>query len=96
VAEQKPQDRQLVELYDENRQRTPGNFWTPFVWIGNISGVLADVNRLLDDSIAADRIDKGEQGQQRGVIDLAKIDFDLRSLEKVRKIKTKNVELDRP
>jgi len=46
----------LVQIADEIRNRTGEGH------IGDISGVLADVNRLLDDSIAADRIDKGEQG----------------------------------
>jgi type I restriction enzyme R subunit len=62
---------------------------------GDISGVLADVNRLLDDSIAADgfRIDESTKGQQRAIIDLAKIDFEVLG-KKFAKSKTKNVELE--
>ena len=61
----------------------------------DISGVLADVNRLLDDSIAADgfRIDESTKGQQRAIIDLAKIDFEVLG-KKFAKSKTKNVELE--
>jgi hypothetical protein len=42
------------------------------------SGVLADVNRLLDKSFAADgfRINDTGEGIQKYVIDLAKIDFE--------------------
>ena len=62
---------------------------------GDISGILADVNRLLDDSIAADgfRIDGNTQGRQHGVIDLAKIDFETLG-KRFAKSKTKNVELE--
>jgi type I restriction enzyme, R subunit len=56
---------------------------------------LTDVNRLLDDSIAADgfRIEKSPEGQQRSVIDLAKIDFEVLG-KKFAKSKTKNIELE--
>jgi type I restriction enzyme, R subunit len=62
---------------------------------GDISGILADVNRLLDDSIAADgfRIREASTRQQQGVIDLAKIDFETLT-ERFAKSNTKNVELE--
>jgi type I restriction enzyme, R subunit len=62
---------------------------------GDISDILTDVNRLLDGAIAADgfRIDEGTEGQKRGVIDLAKIDFEVLG-KKFAKSKTKNVELE--
>jgi type I restriction enzyme R subunit len=62
---------------------------------GDISDVLTDVNRLLDGSIAADgfRIDESTEVQQRGVIDLAKIDFEVLG-KKFAKSKIKNVELE--
>jgi len=62
---------------------------------GDISGVLADVNRLLDNSIAADgfRIEEASTSQQQGVIDLTKIDFEALA-KRFTKSKTKNVELE--
>jgi type I restriction enzyme R subunit len=62
---------------------------------GDISKVLADVNRLLDESIAADgfRIDGDREDEQHGVIDLTKIDFETLA-KRFAKSKTKNVELE--
>jgi type I restriction enzyme R subunit len=62
---------------------------------GDISGVLADVNRLLDDSIAADgfRIREASTDQQQGGIDLTKIDFETLA-KRFAKSNTKNVELE--
>jgi hypothetical protein len=62
---------------------------------GDISGVLADVNRLLDDSIAADgfRIAEMTTSQQPSVIDLTKIDFETLA-KRFAKSNTKNVELE--
>jgi type I restriction enzyme R subunit len=79
----------LGTIADEIRNRTGAG------QSGDISGVLADVNRLLDDSIAADgfRIDDNAEGQQRGVIDLTKIDFEILG-KTFAKSKTKNVELE--
>src|SRR5271166_2171713 len=64
---------------------------------GDISGVLADVNRLLDDSIAADGFRIGEVStcQQQGAIDLTKIDFETLA-KRFAKSNTKNVELEQP
>ena len=62
---------------------------------GDISDILTDVNRLLDGAIAADgfRIEESSEGQQRSVIDLAKIDFEVLG-KKFAKSKTKNIELE--
>jgi type I restriction enzyme R subunit len=62
---------------------------------GNISGVLADVNRLLDDSIAADgfQIEEASTSQHQSVIDLTKIDFETLA-KRFAKSNTKNVELE--
>jgi type I restriction enzyme, R subunit len=62
---------------------------------GDISGVLADVNRLLDGSIAADgfRIAEMTTSQQPSVIDLTKIDFETLA-KRFAKSNTKNVELE--
>ena len=56
--------------------------------------MLADVNRLLDDSIAADgfRIREGESGS-RAVIDLTKIDFEALA-RRFGQSKTKNLEVE--
>jgi type I restriction enzyme R subunit len=79
----------LGTIADEIRARTGAGR------SGDISGVLADVNRLLDDSIAADgfRIDEGSTSQQQGVIDLTKIDFETLA-KRFAKSNTKNVELE--
>jgi type I restriction enzyme R subunit len=61
----------------------------------DISGVLTAVNRLLDDSIAADgfRIAEVETGPQQDVIDLTKIDFETLA-KRFAKSTTKNIELE--
>ncbi|MEI6352245.1 MAG: type I restriction enzyme endonuclease domain-containing protein, partial [Verrucomicrobiota bacterium] len=60
----------------------------------DISTVLADVNRLLDESIAADgfRIREGAEGS-RAVIDLTKIDFEALA-KRFGQSKTKNLEVE--
>jgi type I restriction enzyme R subunit len=78
----------LGTIADEIRTRTGAGR------SGDISGVLADVNRLLDNSIAADgfRIGDAATGQQ-GAIDLTKIDFETLA-KRFAKSNTKNVELE--
>jgi type I restriction enzyme R subunit len=79
----------LSTIGDEIRTRTGTG------QAGRISGVLADVNRLLDKSIAADgfRINDTGEGIQKYVIDLAKIDFETLA-KRFEKSNTKNVELE--
>jgi type I restriction enzyme, R subunit len=62
---------------------------------GGIANILTDVNRLLDGAIGADgfRIDESTGGQQRAIIDLAKIDFEIPG-KKFARSKTKNIELE--
>jgi type I restriction enzyme R subunit len=79
----------LGTIADEIRTRTGAGR------SGDISGVLADVNRLLDDSIAADgfRIGETAAAQQQGIIDLSKIDFETLA-KRFAQSNTKNVELE--
>jgi type I restriction enzyme R subunit len=62
----------------------------------DISGVLADVNRLLDESIASEGfvIKDGPADGSRPVIDLTKIDFEALA-RRFEQSKTKNIELER-
>jgi type I restriction enzyme R subunit len=59
----------------------------------DLSGVLSQVNRLLDESIAADGFRIRERDDGRAVIDLAKIDFDALA-KRFAKSKKKNVDLE--
>ena len=59
----------------------------------DISGVLSQVNRLLDESIAADGFRIRERDDGRAIIDLAKIDFDALA-KRFAKSKKKNVDLE--
>ncbi len=59
----------------------------------DISGILADVNHLLDESIAADGFTIRESKEGYGVIDLTKIDFEALA-KRFGKSKTKNIELE--
>ncbi len=61
----------------------------------DISGVMADINRLLDESIAADgfKIKEDKSGQGRAVIDLSRIDFEALA-KRFAKSERKNVELE--
>ena len=79
----------LGTIADEIRSRTGAGR------SGDISGVLAAVNRLLDDSIAADgfRIAEGQTGEEQSVIDLTKIDFETLA-KRFAKSNTKNIELE--
>ena len=61
----------------------------------DISAILAEVNRLLDDSVAAEafRIREKEEKYGRGGIDLSKIDFE-KLAKRFAQSKTKNIELE--
>ncbi len=60
----------------------------------NITGVLANVNRLLDESIAADGFTiREEEAGSRAVIDLTKIDFEALA-KRFGQSKTKNLEVE--
>jgi type I restriction enzyme R subunit len=61
----------------------------------DLSGILGDVNRLLDESIAAEGfiIKDGAGDGSRPIIDLTKIDFEALA-KKFEKSKTKNIELE--
>jgi type I restriction enzyme R subunit len=65
--------------------------------VADVSGVMADINNLLDESIAADgfRISDfvGKDGKRPGAIDLSKIDFEALA-KKFPKSQRKNVELE--
>jgi type I restriction enzyme, R subunit len=77
----------LSVIADEIRLRTgSGN-------AADISGVLSQVNRLLDESIAADGFRIRERDDGRAIIDLAKIDFDALA-KRFAKSKKKNVDLE--
>jgi type I restriction enzyme, R subunit len=77
----------LAVIADEIRLRTgSGN-------AADISGVLSQVNRLLDDSIAADGFRIRERDDGRAIIDLAKIDFDALA-KRFAKSEKKNVDLE--
>jgi len=59
----------------------------------DISAVMADINRLLDQSIAADGFHIGEGGKGYGTIDLSRIDFEALA-KRFGKSKTKQIELE--
>ncbi len=59
----------------------------------DISTVMADLNRLLDQSIAADGFHIGEGGKGYGTIDLSRIDFEA-LVKRFGKSKTKQIELE--
>jgi|CXWL01.1.fsa_nt_gi type I restriction enzyme R subunit len=59
----------------------------------DISGVMADLTRILDESIAADGFVIAERTGSYGVIDLTKIDFAALA-KRFGKSKTKNIELE--
>jgi DNA-directed RNA polymerase subunit F len=79
----------LGTIADSIRERTGQGH------VGDISKVLVDVNRLLDESIAADgfRIETELESEQPAVIDLTKIDFEALA-KRFAKSKTKNVDLE--
>lgn len=60
----------------------------------DISGVLAEVNRLLDESVTADGFTIHEREKGYGILDLSKIDFE-RLGSRFHKSKTKHVDLER-
>jgi len=62
---------------------------------GDISRILAEVNRLLDESVAAEtfKIREKEEGYGRDVIDLSRIDFEALA-KRFAQSKTKNIELE--
>jgi type I restriction enzyme R subunit len=77
----------LSVIADEIRLRTgSGN-------VADISGMLSQVNRLLDESIAADGFRIRERDDGRAIIDLAKIDFDALA-KRFAKSQKKNVDLE--
>jgi type I restriction enzyme R subunit len=77
----------LALIAEEIRLRTgSGN-------VADISGVLSQVNRLLDESIEADGFRIRERDDGRAIIDLAKIDFDALA-KRFAKSKKKNVDLE--
>ncbi|MBA3960596.1 MAG: HsdR family type I site-specific deoxyribonuclease [Chthoniobacterales bacterium] len=78
----------LTTIADEIRLRTGGG--EPV----DISAVRAKVNELLDDSIAADGFTIQEGSDGRGVIDLAKIDFD-KLAKRFKQSRKKNIDLER-
>ena len=59
----------------------------------DISAVMADINRLLDQSIAADGFQIGEGDKGYGTIDLSRIDFEALA-KRFGKSKTKQIELE--
>jgi len=59
----------------------------------DISGVMADINHILDQSIAADGFVIAEREKGYGVIDLTKIDFEALA-KRFGKSKTRNIELE--
>jgi type I restriction enzyme R subunit len=77
----------LAVIADEIRLRTGSGNGT------DISAVLSQVNRLLDESIAADGFRIRERDDGRAIIDLAKIDFDALA-KRFAKSKKKNVDLE--
>jgi type I restriction enzyme R subunit len=62
---------------------------------GDISGILAEVNRLLDESVAAEAFSIREKGKGYGqaVVDLSRIDFQALA-KRFAQSKTKNIELE--
>jgi type I restriction enzyme, R subunit len=77
----------LSVIADEIRLRTGSGD------AADISSVLSQVNRLLDESIAADGFRIKERDDGRAIIDLAKIDFDALA-KRFAKSKKKNVDLE--
>ncbi len=77
----------LSTIADEIRLRTGGG--KP----EDISAVLSKVNELLDDSIAADGFTIRGNDEGRGVIDLARIDFD-KLAKRFKQSKKKNIDLE--
>ena len=77
----------LTTIADEIRLRTGGG--EPV----DISAVMAKVNELLDESIAADGFTIRETDDGRGIIDLAKIDFD-KLARRFKQSKKKNIDLE--
>jgi type I restriction enzyme R subunit len=77
----------LSTIANEIRLRTGG------VKPEDISAVLSKVNELLDDSIAADGFTIRGNDEGRGVIDLARIDFD-KLAKRFKQSKKKNIDLE--
>src|SRR2546430_286838 len=77
----------LAVVADEIRLRTGGG--SP----ANISQVMAKVNELLDESIAADGFDIRGSEDGRAIVDLAKIDFDALA-KRFKRSNKKNVDLE--
>jgi type I restriction enzyme, R subunit len=79
----------LAIIADSIRQKTGGG------QRADISGILAEVNRLLDESVAAEgfRIREKEQRYGQAIIDLSKIDFE-KLAKRFAQSKTKNIELE--
>lgn len=77
----------LGVIADEIRLRTGGSNQS------NISAVMAKVNELLDESIAADGFNIRADGDGRAIIDLAKIDFE-KLAKRFKQSKKKNIDLE--
>ena len=77
----------LTTIADAIRLRTAGG--EPV----DISAVMAKVNELLDESIAADGFTIRVNDDGRGIIDLAKIDFD-KLAKRFKQSKKKNIDLE--
>jgi type I restriction enzyme R subunit len=77
----------LGVIADEIRLRTGG------AQPADISGIMAKVSELLDESIAADGFQIRSGADGRAIIDLAKIDFDALS-KRFKQSKKKNVDLE--
>ena len=77
----------LTIIADEIRLRTGAG--EP----SDISAVMAKVNELLDESIAADGFTIRENDDGRGIIDLAKIDFE-KLAKRFKESKKKNIDLE--
>ena len=77
----------LTTIADEIRLRTGAG--DP----ADISAVLAKVNELLDESIAADGFTIRENDDGRGIIDLAKIDFE-KLAKRFKQSKKKNIDIE--
>ncbi|HEY2801846.1 MAG TPA: type I restriction endonuclease subunit R [Chthoniobacterales bacterium] len=86
VLEFAPKAYCLATIADEIRLRTGS---PP----ANISAVMSKVNELLDDSIAADGFIIRPDDSGKGVIDLAKIDFD-KLAKRFKQSKKKNIDLE--
>jgi type I restriction enzyme R subunit len=77
----------LAVIADEIRLRTGGT--QP----ADISGIMAKVSELLDESIAADGFHIRSDADGRSIIDLAKIDFDALA-KRFKQSKKKNIDLE--